>query len=92
MRTELQPVIKRKGILNNELFNLIAVHNENKIAYTLDEINSYCKGKRCEYPSTLENAVFSHLSNELIVMENGQDITVIIKEIHVEDIKENATT
>lgn len=89
MKTELQPIIKKRGIMNNDMFNLIAMHNEGKCTYTLNEIHSYCKGKICEYPNTLENSTFSHLSNELIIMENGKDITLIIKETHVEDNKED---
>jgi len=92
MKTELQPVIKRKGILNNSIFDLIAMHNEDKVIYTLDEVASYCKGKMSEYPSTLENAIFSELSNEVIIMENGKDITLIIKEIHAEENKETPAT
>lgn len=92
MRTELQPLIKKRGIMNNDIFNLIAMHNEGKVNYTLNEIASYCKGKICEYPNTLENAVFSHLSNEIIIMENGKDITLIVKETYVEENQELITT
>lgn len=91
MKTELQTMVKKRGIMNNDIFNLIAMHNEGKVTYSLNEVASYCKGKMCEYPNTLENAIFSELSNELIIMENGKDITLIIKEVYVEDVKEDTT-
>ena len=92
MKKELQPIIKKRGILNNSLIEIIACNNEGKVEYSLHDIAGYCRGKISEYPNTLENAIFSELSNELIIMENGKDITLIIKECHVEDNKEDTTT
>ena len=83
MTTELQPIIKRRGLLNNDLFGLIAIHNEGKASYSLGDITSYCKGKMSEYPSSLKNAVFTHLPDEIVIMENGKDITLIIQKTDV---------
>lgn len=79
---ELQPIIFKKGILNNELFNLIAFNNEGNKEYNLEEIKSYCECKVCEYPNTLKDAKFTHVSDELIIMENGKDVTVIIRKVN----------
>jgi hypothetical protein len=79
-RTELQPIIKREGILNNCLCTLIAFHNEDKGTYTLQEILGYCKGKISEYPATLKNIILTNMEDELVIMEDGQNISIIIKE------------
>jgi hypothetical protein len=78
--TELQPIIKKAGILNTDIFNLIAYHNENKGHYTLSEIHSYLKCKIAEYPSTLKSIVITRLYDEIVIKENGEDTNLIIKE------------
>jgi hypothetical protein len=83
MKTELQPVIKREGILNNSLCSLIAFHNEGKGTYSLQDILSYCKGKIVEYPNTLKNIMLTIMEDELIVLENGEHISICIKETKI---------
>lgn len=80
MKTELQATIKKRGILNNCLFELIAYHNEGKGTYSLQDILSYCKGKRVEYPATLENMMMAISESEFTLMEDGENITIIVKE------------
>lgn len=79
-RTNLQPTIKKRGILNNSLFELIAYHNEGKGTYSLQDILSYCKGKRVEFPSTLENMIMAISESEFTLMEDGENVNLIIKE------------
>lgn len=78
-KTELQMIIKRKGILNNQIADLIAFNNEWKKTYTLDEIESWIKCKVSEYPSTLRNMRTTHLHKELIILEDGEHETIIIQ-------------
>jgi hypothetical protein len=80
-RTELQATVKKRGILNNTLFELIAFHNEGKGTYSLQDILSYCKGKRTEYPNTLENMIMAISENDFTIMEDGVAVNLIIKEI-----------
>lgn len=80
MKKELQMTIKRNGILNKFLCELIGTYNEGKVDYTLQEINAILKGKKIEFPHTLEKITTLHLANEIIISENGKDVSVIIEE------------
>jgi hypothetical protein len=91
MKKELQMTIKRKGILNGFICELIASYNEGKGSYTLQEINAILKGKKIDFPSTLENLNTMHLDNEIIISENGKDVSVIIEERELMILNENIT-
>jgi hypothetical protein len=71
--------IKRSGLLNYDLFKIIAYNNEGKQDYSLSEIECYLKCKIAEYPSTLSNMKTLGLEDELTIMEDGENITLIIR-------------
>lgn len=91
MKKELQMIIKRNGILNKFLCDLIGSYNEGKGSYTLQEINAILKGKRIEFPHTLERLSTMHLANEIIVSENGNDVSLIIEERELMVLNESIT-
>jgi hypothetical protein len=91
MKKELQMTIKRNGALNEFICNIIGVYNEGKEHYTLVEISAILKGKKINMPHTLENLNILHLGNEIIVSENGKDISVIIEEREMMVLNENVT-
>lgn len=91
MKKELQMTIKRNGILNTFICNLISSYNEGKGDYTLQEVNGILKGKKIEFPSTLEKLSTLHLGSEIIVSENGKDVSVIIEERELMVLNENIT-
>jgi len=79
MKINYEVSIKRNGLLNNDLFKLIAYNNEGKADYTLGEIESYLKCKVTEYPATLCKMVVLGLEDELVIMEDGENITLKIR-------------
>ena len=91
MKKELQMTIKRNGILNKFICDLIASYNEGKVSYTLQEINAILKGKKIEFPHTLENLSTMHLGNEIIISEDGKEVSVIIEERDLMVLNENIT-
>jgi hypothetical protein len=91
MTKELQMTIKRKGILNNFLCELIGSYNEGKVNYTLQEIDAIIKGKKIDFPSTLEKLGTLHLGHEIIVLENGTEVSVILEEREVTILNEKIT-
>ena len=80
MKKELQMTIKKNGILNKFVCDLIATYNEGGGSYTLQEINAILKGKRVEYPNTLKNLNTTHLGDEIIISEDGENVSLIIEE------------
>jgi hypothetical protein len=91
MKKELQMTIKRNGILNTFICNLISSYNEGKVDYTLQEVNAILKGKKIEFPSTLEKLNTLHLGSEIIISENGNDVSVIIEERELMVLNDNVT-
>jgi len=91
MKKELQMTIKRNGALNEFICNIIGVYNEGKEHYSLAEIGAILKGKKINMPNTLKNLNILHLGNEIIVSENGEDISVIIEEREMMVLNENVT-
>jgi hypothetical protein len=91
MKKELQMTIKKSGILNRFICDLISSYNEGKGSYTLTEINAILKGKKIEFPHTLENLSTIHLGDEIIISENGKDVSVIIEERELMILNENIT-
>jgi hypothetical protein len=78
-KNEFQVSIKKLGILTNDIFRLIAFNNEDKDSYSLQEIYSYLKIKKSEYPAHLRNMKLVHLENEIVIMEDGESTTLIIQ-------------
>jgi len=91
MKKELQMTIKRNGILNPFICNLISSYNEGKVDYTLQEVNAILKGKKIEFPNTLENLNTIHLGNEIIISEDGKEISIIIEERDLMVLNEQIT-
>lgn len=91
MKKELQMTIKRKGILNKFVCDLIADYNEGEGSFTLQEINAILKGKRIETPHTLRNLSTIHLSNEIIISEDGENVSLIIEERELMPLNEPIT-
>ena len=91
MKKELQMTIKRNGILNTFICNLISSYNESKEDYTLQEVNAILKGKKIEFPSKLEKLNTLHLGSEIIISENGNDVSVIIEERELMVLNDNVT-
>jgi len=81
-KNEFQISIKKMGILNNDIFRLIAFNNEGNDNYSLDEIHSYLRLKKCELPASLKRMELTQLYNEIIIMEDGRNITLIIQQIN----------
>jgi hypothetical protein len=81
-KNEFQVSIKKMGILNNDIFRLIAFNNEGNDNYSLGEIHSYLKLKRAELPASLVRMEITQLYNEIIIMEDGKNITLIIQQIN----------
>jgi hypothetical protein len=79
MKINYEVSIKRNGLINNDLFKLIAYNNEGYQQYTLDEIESYLKCKIAEYPATLSKMILLGLEDELVIMEDGENITLKIR-------------
>lgn len=92
MKKELQMTIKRNGILNKFVCELIGSYNEGKGSYTLQEINAILKGKRIEFPHTLEKLNTMHLGDEIIISEDGENVSVIIEERELMVLNENITS
>jgi len=91
MKKELQMTIKKNGILNSFICSLIGSYNEGKVDYTLQEVNAILKGKKIEFPHTLEHINTLHLGSEIIISENGKDVSVIIEERELMVLNENVT-
>lgn len=91
MKKELQMTIKKNGALNEFICNLIGVYNEGKEHYTLAEISAILKGKKINMPNTLEKLSIMHLGSEIIISENGKDVSVIIEERELMVLNENIT-
>ena len=91
MKKELQMTIKRKGILNRFVCDLVSNYNEGGGSYTLQEINAILKGKRIEFPSTLEKLSTIHLGDEIIVSEDGDNVSLIIEERELMPLNEPIT-
>jgi|GEM_PF-5779400 len=81
-KNEFQVSIKKMGILNNDIFRLIAFNNEGNDNYSLGEIHSYLRLKRSELPASLVRMEITQLYNEIIIMEDGKNITLIIQQIN----------
>lgn len=79
MKVNYDISIKRNGLLNGDIFKVIAYNNEGKKEYTFGEIESYLKCKIAEYPATLSNMVLLGLEDELVIMEDGENITLKIR-------------
>ena len=71
--------IKKNGLLNTDILKLIAYNNEGKQEYSLREIEAYLKCKISEYPATLHKMILMQLEDELVVMEDGENITLKIR-------------
>ena len=67
---------------------MIAFYNEGSQTYTLQEINAILKGKRIDFPSTLDKLSTIHLGDEIIISENGKDVSVIIEERELMSLNE----
>lgn len=89
MKKELQMTIKRNGILNSFVCSIIANYNEGNVSYSLQEINSFLKVKALELPHTLKNLNTMHLGNEIIVSEDGENVSIIIEERELMPLNEN---
>lgn len=91
MKKELQMTIKRNGILNRFICDLISAYNEGEVVYTLQEINAILKGKKVELPNTLKKLNTLHLGDEIIVSEDGENVSVIIEEREITPLNEKIT-
>lgn len=79
MKVNYDVSIKKNGLLNGDVFKVIAYNNEGKQEYTLGEIESYMKCKIAEYPATLSKMIMIGLEDELVIMEDGENITLKIR-------------
>jgi hypothetical protein len=79
MKVNYDVSIKKNGLLNYDVFKVIAYNNEGKQEYTLGEIESYMKCKIAEYPATLSKMIMIGLEDELVIMEDGENITLKIR-------------
>ena len=91
MKKELQMTIKRNGVLNEFICAIIGVYNEGKEHYTLAEISAMLKGRKITMPYALEKLSIMHLGNEIIISENGNDVSVIIEERELMILNESIT-
>jgi len=79
MKINYEVSIRKNGLLNGDIFKLIAYNNEGREQYTLNEIESYLKCKISEYPATLSKMILLGLDDELVIMEDGENITLKIR-------------
>ena len=73
--------LNRSSILTTDLATIIAFHNEGSETYTLEELAGYVKGRKAHIPHSLRNMIITQLSNELVVMSDGENIDIVISEI-----------
>lgn len=90
MKTKFQPIIYTKGKLISDVVDIIASNNsgangENQIG--LHDIESYMKCKQLLYPLMFADLKMEIIMNELVVMENGEDVSMIIVEQEMHELK-----
>ena len=89
MKKQFQIKAYRSGILNTSLMDIISKHNgsiEHDI--TLDDIHGYVKCKKTEYPATLEKMITEIVMNELVIIEDGENVTLIVEEKEIVELKD----
>ena len=80
MKKEFQMTIKRSGSLNEFICRLVAQNNEGEVLYTIQEVAAILKGRKVVTPYALEKLNIMHLGHELIISEDGENVSVIIEE------------
>jgi hypothetical protein len=87
MKTKFQPIIYTKGELIAEIVNIIASNNSGNKQIGLHDIESYIKCKQMLYPSMFRSLKMEIVMNELVIMENGEDVSMIIVEQEIHELK-----
>lgn len=79
MRKKYRLIFEKKGDLNYNICDLISHHNAGKQYYSMSDIEIILRGKQAEYPSLYRNLSITHMGDELIVSEDGENVTAIIQ-------------
>lgn len=90
MEKQFQINVFRSGFLIGELMGIIANHNGHPefCQIDLEDIQGFIKCKKIEYPSSLKRVITEIVMNELVVMEDGENVTFIVEEKQIVKLKE----
>jgi hypothetical protein len=80
MKKELQMTIKKDGSLNEFICRLVGQNNQGDVSYRLQEVAAILKGRKVITPYALEKLNIMHLGHEIIISEDGENVSVIIEE------------
>jgi hypothetical protein len=72
--------IKKDGSLNEFICKLIGQNNQGDVSYTLQEVTAILKGRKVITPYALEKLNIMHLGHEIIISEDGENVSLIIEE------------
>lgn len=89
MKKEFQIKIYKSSVILSSLTDLISQHNQSdRQNLSIEDIHGYVK---CQsYRFYMNNLISELIMDELVVMENGEDVSFVIQEkIMVELEKEN---
>ncbi len=90
MKRQFQIKTYKSGMLNSALMDIISKHNENPESYPIDleDIHGYVKCRRTELPTSLQKMITEIVMDELIIMEDGKNVTMIVEEKVIVELKE----
>ena len=88
MQTKFQVRIYGHGSLTPELVELIGKNNSGDFDLQLTDFESYIKCKKTIYSGLYRALKWDIEMNELIIFENGEDVSLVISEQEVHELKE----
>lgn len=80
MKTNLDVIFLRTGILNKEITVLVAQNNEGINQFFIEDIYGYVVCKASEHPFILKNLKVTRDKKKICIAENGEDTSAIIEE------------
>lgn len=89
MKTQFQVNVFQSSFLLSEIMEIIANYNENPeyCGIDLEDIQGFIKCKKIKYPSSLKKTITEIVMDELVVMEDGENVTFIIEEKKIVELK-----
>lgn len=89
MKTQFQVKVFQSSFLLSEIMEIIANYNQHPEFCSMDieDIQGFIKCKKIKYPSSLKKAITEIVMDELVVMEDGENVTFIIEEKKIVELK-----